>query len=59
MVDISYTNSDGINDCVEGAVISHTEINEKGATLYFLDGRALIFPDCEYFCVVYSRGVVQ
>jgi hypothetical protein len=58
-VDIRYTTSDGINDCIEGAVISHAEVNDNGATIYFEDGRAIVFPDCAYFAVVYSRGIVQ
>jgi hypothetical protein len=58
-VDIRYTNSEGINDCVEGAVISHTDINDDGVTIFFEDGRAIVLPDCAYFCVVYSRGIVQ
>ena len=58
-MDFRYTTADGINDVITGAVISHSDVNDNGVTLYFEDGRALVFPEACYFAVVYTRGIVQ
>ena len=58
-MDFRFTNTEGINDCIQGAVISHTQMTDDGATLYLEDGRAIVFPDCPYFAVIYSHGIVQ
>ena len=59
MVDIRYTTADGINDCIEGAVISHIEMRDGGATAFLVDGRALVFADCECFALVHSKDILQ
>jgi phosphoketolase len=59
MTSISYTNSDGINDSIEGAVISHSEVVDGWTRLYLMDGRAILFADCEAFAIVFSREILQ
>jgi hypothetical protein len=58
-VDFRYTTKDGINDTVEGAVISHTEMNDRGATVFLMDGRCIIFADCECYAVVFTKDILQ
>ena len=58
-MDLRYTTSEGINDTITGAVISHADINDNGVTLFFVDGRAIVLPDCTYFAVIYTRELVQ
>ena len=59
MSQISFTDQDGINETLEGAVISHTELGHRGATVFLVDGRAIIFADCECYAVVHSRDILQ
>ena len=56
---IRFTDQDGINDTIEGAVISHTEMGEGGARLFLVDGRCIIFADCECYAVVFSKDILQ
>ena len=59
MSQISFTDQDGINDTLEGAVISHTELGHRGATVFLVDGRCIIFADCECYAVVHSKDILQ
>lgn len=59
MVGLRFTDADGINDTIEGAVISHAELGDKGATVYLMDGRCIIFADCECFALVYTKEILQ
>ena len=54
-----FTDADGINDTIAGAVISHTEVVDGWTRLYLMDGRALVFPDCECFAIVYTKELLQ
>ena len=54
-----FTDSDGINDTIEGAVISHSEVVDGWTRIYLKDGRALVFADCECFAVVFSREILN
>lgn len=56
---IRYTDEEGMNDSITGAVISHSEVVDGWTRLYLMDGRALIFADCETFAIVFSREVLQ
>ena len=56
---VLFTDQDGINQTIEGAVISHIEMRDGGATAFLVDGRALIFADCECYAVVFSKDILQ
>ena len=56
---VHFTDLDGINDTITGAVISHTEMRDGGATVFLMDGRAIIFADCECYAVVHSKDILQ
>ncbi len=56
---VLFTDSEGINDTIEGAVISHSDVVEGWTRIFLKDGRALVFADCEAFAVVYSREILQ
>jgi hypothetical protein len=58
-VEFRFTTQDGINETVEGAVISHIEMGDRGATAFLMDGRCLIFADCECYAVVFSKDILQ
>jgi hypothetical protein len=58
-MDIRYTTAAGMNETIEGAVISHIEIGDRGATAFLMDGRALVFTDCECYAVVFSKDILQ
>jgi hypothetical protein len=58
-MDFRYTTQDGLNQTIEGAVISHTEMNERGATVYLMDGRCLVFADCEGYALVFTKDILQ
>lgn len=58
-MDLRFTTQDGINEHIEGAVISHIEMNERGATAFLMDGRALIFSECECYAVVFTKDILQ
>lgn len=59
MVDLRYTTKDGMNEAIEGAVISHIEMGERGATAYLMDGRCIIFADCECYALVFTKDMIQ
>ena len=59
MSQIRFTDQDGINETLEGSVISHTEMRDGGATVFLMDGRAIIFADCECYAVVFSKDILQ
>lgn len=54
-----YTDLEGIDDCITGAVISHAEVVDGWTRLFLRDGRCLVFPDCECFAIVFSKEIVQ
>jgi hypothetical protein len=56
---VLFTTQDGINETLEGSVISHTEMRDGGATVFLMDGRAIIFADCECYAVVFSKDILQ
>lgn len=56
---VHFTDLDGINKTLEGSVISHTEMRDGGATVFLMDGRAIIFADCECYAVVHSKDILQ
>ena len=56
---VCFTDQDGINETLEGAVISHTELGHRGATVFLVDGRCIIFADCECYAVVHSKDILQ
>lgn len=56
---IQFTDQDGINETLEGAVISHTELGHRGAAVFLVDGRCIIFADCECYAVVHSKDILQ
>lgn len=58
-MDFRFTSKEGLNDAVEGAVISHIEMGERGATVSLMDGRMLIFADCECYAVVFTKDILQ
>lgn len=55
----TYTDSEGIDDSITGAVISHAEVVDGWTRIFLRDGRALVFPDCECFAVIFTRELVQ
>jgi hypothetical protein len=56
---IRYTDQKGINDSIEGAVISHSDVSDGWTRLFLVDGRTLVFPDCEAFAVVFTKEILQ
>lgn len=54
-----YTDQAGINDAIEGAVISRVDIEDGSARLFLLDGRTLVFLDCEAFAIVPTKEILQ
>jgi hypothetical protein len=59
MASVRYTDQDGINDAIEGAVISRAEVVDGWTRIYLEDGRALIFADCECFAIVFTKEILQ
>jgi hypothetical protein len=58
-MDFRFTDSAGINDSIEGAVISHADVVDGWTRIFLKDGRALVFADCEAFAVIFSREILQ
>lgn len=56
---VKYTDLGGINDSIEGAVISHSDVSDGWTRLFLVDGRVLVFADCEAFAIVLSREILQ
>ena len=56
---IRYTDQDGINDSIEGAVISHSDVVDGWTRLFLMDGRTLVFADCEAFAIVFTKELLQ
>jgi hypothetical protein len=54
-----FTDSDGMNETIEGAVISHSEVVDGWTRLFLMDGRCIVFQDCDCFAVVFSREILQ
>ena len=59
MASIRYTDQDGINDSIEGAVISHSDIIDGYTRIFLRDGRTLVFADCECFAIVFTKELLQ
>jgi hypothetical protein len=47
------------DDSITGAIISHADVCDGWTRLFLMDGRVLIFADCEAFAIVSSREVLQ
>ena len=58
-MDHRFVESGEAYDIIEGAVISHHDVVDGWTRLFLKDGRVIAFPDCEYFCVLYSKGLLQ
>lgn len=56
---VSYTNLDVMNESIEGAVISHSDVCDGWTRLFLIDGRVLVFADCEAFAIVFSKEILQ
>lgn len=56
---VKYTDLGGLNDSITGAVISHSDVCDGWTRLFLVDGRVLLFADCEAFAVVLSREILQ
>jgi hypothetical protein len=48
-----------MNDSITGAVISHSDVHDGWTRLFLMDGRVLVFADCEAFAIVLSREILQ
>jgi hypothetical protein len=55
----TYTDKECMNDSITGAVISHADVCDGWTRLFLMDGRVLVFADCEAFAVVSSREILQ
>lgn len=56
---VKYTDLGGMNDSITGAVISHSDVVDGWTRLHLMDGRCLLFADCEAFAIVLSREILQ
>lgn len=56
---IRYADCQGMTDAIEGAVISRAEVVDGWTRIFLMDGRALVFADCDAFAIVNSRELVQ
>ena len=56
---IRYTDQDGINDSIEGAVISHSDIIDGYTRIFLRDGRTIVFADCECVAIVLPKELLQ
>ena len=59
MASVRYTDQEGINESIEGAVISHSDIVDGWTRIFLKDGRTLVFADCECFAVVFTKELLQ
>lgn len=56
---VNYTHLDGMNESIEGAVISHSDVADGWTRIFLKDGRTLVFADCECFAIVFSKEILQ
>jgi hypothetical protein len=56
---IRHTDQDGMNDSIAGAVISHSDVSDGWTRLFLVDGRVLMFADCEAFAIVFTKEILQ
>lgn len=56
---VTYTDKEFMNDAIEGAVISHADVTDGWTRLFLMDGRVLLFADCEAFAVVSNQEILQ
>jgi hypothetical protein len=56
---VRHTDQEGINQSIEGAVISHSDVSDGWTRLFLVDGRVLMFADCEAFAIVFTKEILQ
>jgi hypothetical protein len=54
-----FITKDQANDTITGAIISHADVCDGWTRLFLMDGRVLLFAECEAFAIVSAREILQ